>query len=297
MALIDDLKGYVSKFGSPTTDITAKHTVAIVGEIHASAWNNTSLVRATAATRLVLELLQNKRYRYFGNEHFSNAGPVRLGVREYLRSATLPPPVPETVDPTNLNERQILERARSVETQRFKPVLDFLRADPRAVLSIGSSVNTGAGRDRRIAQHFFEELADRKMPPLTPGVILLGFSHASAVSVNDWPNTRMLLEKGGHTCVSILVLTDFGDDDSVTPLTKVPQADAPTPIGSKVPPASSPGPIRLTSLTTAKLSSFPTDQRLDPKRPSPFRSVAFVNLGDGKKSIAEQFEHIVLQKT
>jgi len=33
-------------------------------------------------------------------------------------------------------------------------VLDFLRANPRYILSIGSTVH-GAGRDARLAQYFF----------------------------------------------------------------------------------------------------------------------------------------------
>jgi hypothetical protein len=286
MALTDDLKTYIAKYGSTALSITEKHAVAIIGEFHASAWNNNSLFRTTASVRLVLELLRNPRYRFLANEHFANAGPVRLGVRDYLRAGKLPPPVPDTVDPNDLTDREIQERGKSIATRRFQAVLDFLRANPRAVLAIGSSSSSGASRDRRLAQHFFEELADRDMTASTPGVTLLGASHAAAVPINGWPTTRMLLEQRGHVCVSILVLTDVvrdEPDDAVMPLVKDQPIISPWQVTR----------IRLTPLASSNPCAFPTNRPLDASRPSPFRSLTF---GGNDRSVAEQFEYIVLQK-
>jgi hypothetical protein len=74
MALSDDLRAYIAKHGQPTTSITEMHSVAIVGEFHKPVFDSSAEIRATASVRLVLELLRDKRYRYFGNEWFLNAG-------------------------------------------------------------------------------------------------------------------------------------------------------------------------------------------------------------------------------
>ena len=171
--------------------------------------------------------------------------------------------------------------------RRFQPVLDYLRANPRFVLSIGSMIASGPARDRRLAQHFFEEVADRGMSPGVPGVLLLGAHHASAVPAEEWPTTRMLLEKRGHRCVSILVLTDFvgqGDgDDTVMPLVR----DEPVTRIEQV------TGIRLTSLAATAPVAIPTDRPSGTNEPRPFRRVTFGNNG---KSMAEQYEYVVLHK-
>jgi hypothetical protein len=87
-------------------------------------------------------------------------------------------------------------------------VLHFLRANPRYVLSIGSR-SSGPIRHRRLAQHFFEEGADRRITPSIRGVLLLGAAHASAVRDSDGATTRMLIEKNGYACVSVRIITDF----------------------------------------------------------------------------------------
>ena len=287
MAPIDDLRAYIAQHSQKETNIAEKHTVAIVGETH-EPFLHPAAIRTTASVRLLLELLRNQRYRYFANESFLNAGPVRLGVRDYWRSAALPPPVdPSITNADNLSDREIEEIGKRVLTRRFQPILDFLRGHPRYILSIGSMIGAGPARDLRLAQHFFEEMEDRKLSPGIPGVLLLGVHHASAVSVNDWATTRMLLEKRGCKCVSICVLTDFEAngqaDDAVFPLISN------TPVTSIAQVTS----VRLTSLVTATPVTVPTDQRLG-SLPSPFRSFTFAEGSD--KSVAEQFEYIVLQK-
>ena len=280
MALRDDLTAYIAQHGRPKLAVAEKHNVAIIGETHAFLGSDVSAIRAAATVRLLLELLGNPRYRYFGNESFLNAGPVRRGVQDYWRRATLPPPFDPTL--TNLDIQEI---GRRVLTRRFQPVLDFLRANPRYILSIGSRVE-GRARDRRLAQHFFEEMADRKLHPAIPGVLLVGANHAAAKPVVNEATTRMILQQRGYKCLSIRVLTDFmreGDaDDAVVPVVEGP-VTSPAQVTD----------IRLTSLVAQSPWTVPTDRPSPTHQPSPFRRVAFPN---HDTSVAEQFEYIVLQK-
>jgi hypothetical protein len=166
--------------------------------------------------------------------------------------------------------------------RRFKPVLDDLKAKPRYVLSIGSRMN-GDIRDRRLAQHFFEEVKDRGIPRHMPGVLLLGAAHAAATPFGmGQTTTRMILEQHGYICVSILVMTDFAasgrSDDEVFPL------------ASGTPPS-----IRLGSLTLKSPISFSTRHPTGGLTTSPFHRVR-EPFSDSGQSIAEQYEHIVLHK-
>jgi hypothetical protein len=110
------------------------------------------------AVRLLRELLKNLRFRYFANESFLNAGSGRRALRDYWQSGTLPPAF-DNSDPAQaalVGE----DLARRVLTRRFQAVLDDLKVHPRYILPIGSR-SDGAGRDRRLAQHFLEEARDR----------------------------------------------------------------------------------------------------------------------------------------
>jgi hypothetical protein len=280
VALADDLKDYIARNSQKKLAISEKHGVAIVGETHAFLLTDSAAVRTAATVRLLLELLGDVTYRYFGNESYMNKGPVRRGVRQYLRDKTLSP----APDPKQM-AADIEETAARVLVRRFQPVLDFLRNNPRYVLSIGTAIGFSAARDARLAQHFFEEIDDRGLHNWIPGVLLLGGFHAAAVSDSDWPTVRVLLEKRGFTCVSIRVLTDFVKDgvpdDRVVPVGTALDAIKPSDI------------IRLTSLASGTPVSFPTDRPWTNNQPSPFRKVTF---GNSSASVAEQFEYIVLQK-
>ena len=63
----------------------------MVGELHAHLRSNDTAARATATTRLVRELLTDQRFRYFGNEWFQNAGPIKHAVRDYWVRTALGP--------------------------------------------------------------------------------------------------------------------------------------------------------------------------------------------------------------
>jgi hypothetical protein len=134
-------------------------------------------------------------------------------------------------------------------------------------------------RDRRLAQHFFEEVSDRGIARDTPGVLLLGGAHAAATPVDrGQTTTRMILEHHGYHCTSIYVITDYtgasGSDDTVVPLAS-----------GRLPK------IRLGSLTLPSRICFSTRASRD----SPFFRVRDSYCHSGQ-SLAEQYEFIVLQR-
>jgi hypothetical protein len=280
MALSDDLRDYMAKHGQAATKLESDAPVVIIGETHGFLKSDAAAIRTTAMTRLVRELLNDPRYRYFGNESFQNAGAVRRGIRDYWMRGVLPPEFTAGNAADEALDTQ--EVGRRVMPRRFKPVLDDLKAKPRYVLSIGSRMS-GDIRDRRLAQHFFEEVKDRGIARHTPGVLLLGAAHAAATPFNmGQTTTRMILEKHGFKCTSILVMTDFaaGDqsDDSVFPLA-----------------SGSPPRTKLGGLATKSPISFSTRHPTGGIATSPFHQVR-EEFSDSGQSIAEQFEHIVLHK-
>ncbi|MPZ34710.1 MAG: hypothetical protein GEV13_27625 [Rhodospirillales bacterium] len=277
MALIDDLKDYIARNSTTTTVIKEKHNVAIVGETHAFLKTTDSEIRTKAAVRLLLELLADVNYKYFANESYQNKGKIRSGVDEYVRTKTLPP----AFDPkqTSLDIEEIGKR---VLVRRYLPVLDFIRANPRYILSIGSLIE-GDGRDAALARNFLDEF---KVHRGHAGVLLLGSSHASATSDSKHSTVREILHKGGLSFVSIKVLTDFkrGDvpDDAVFEQNNKPLADLT--VGDIV---------RLTSLVPKTPVTIAVDRSWTNGRASPFWRLTF---GHSKVPVPAQFEYIVLQK-
>ena len=275
MTLRDDLLNYMARHGRDAIALE-RPEVVIIGELHGRLRSDVAAVRTTATVRLVRELLTDPRFRYFGNEHFQNAGPVRHAVRDYWVRAALLPRFDNTAPGADAIDAQVV--GRQVTPRRFQPVLDDLRAWPRYVLSIGSRMD-GDVRDRRLAQHFFEEVSDRGIARHAPGLLLLGAAHAAATPFSmGQTTTRMILERSGYRCTSIRVITDFAGgsspDDSVLPL------------ASGTPPA-----IPLGNLTLRSPISFSTRASRD----SPFFRVRD-RFSDSGQSIAEQFEFMVLQR-
>jgi hypothetical protein len=280
MALADDLRDYMALHGTATTDVGAWAGPVIVGETH-QFMKGDAPIRSVASVRLLRELLKNLRFRYFANESFLNAGSGRRALRDYWQSGTLPPAF-DNSDPAQaalVGE----DLARRVLTRRFQAVLDDLKVHPRYILPIGSR-SGGAGRDRRLAQHFLEEARDRGIARATPGVVLLGVLHAAATPFDgSRATTRMVLEEQGYRCVSILVMTDFARtsdntiDDAVIPLS---------------------GPVaimRLAGLANKSLISVRTDHAMPAGKTNPFRQIALATSESGR-SLAEQFEFVVIQK-
>ena len=281
MALADDLRDYMAQHGTATTDVGAWAGPVIVGETH-QFMTGDAPIRSVASVRLLRELLKNLRFRYFANESFLNAGSGRRALRDYWQSGTLPPAF-DNADPAQATLAGE-DLALRVLTRRFQPVLDDLKIHPRYILPIGSRMD-GVGRDRRLAQHFLEEARDRGIARSTPGVVLLGVLHAAARPFNDnRATTRMILEEQGYRCVSIQVMTDFTRtkdntiDDAVIPLS---------------------GPfaiMRLAGLATKSPISVRTDHAMPAGKTNPFRQIALAT-SDSGRSLAEQFEFVVIHKT
>src|SRR5262249_38746490 len=137
-------------------------------------------IRSKAVERLLIELLSNPKYKYFANENFPTK-EVKRGVENYLRKGTLPP----ALDPKQTG-LAIEEIAKRVLVRRYRAVLDFIRANPRYILSIGSIVNPSAARDEVLTQNFFGEFMAYNLGPGDAGVLLLGANHAGAVPNLNW---------------------------------------------------------------------------------------------------------------
>lgn len=280
MALRDDLLDYMARNGRDSIPLE-KSEVVIVAELHARLSTNLGAARTPAMLRVVRELLADQRFRYFGNESFQNAGPARSAIRDYWERSVLPPGFDSAIPwPDNMDSQVIGAR---VMPHRFRPVLDDLRARPRYVLAIGSRSSDPDERDRRIALHFFEEVADRRIGRHTPGVLLLGAAHAAATpQFMGQTTTRMIIERRGYRCTSIRVMTDVTvegrHDDAVLPLRSF--------ANNAVVPE-----IRLGGLTLRSPISFNTRASPD----SPFFSVRDPS-SDSGRSLAEQYEFVVLQR-
>ena len=271
MALDDDLRNYMNVHGQAAIALGAAEVV-IVGETHAYLTSNVADFLTTAMTRVLRDLLKDQRFRYFGNESFQNAGPVRQAIRAYLQTGVLPPDFDAAAPGANAMDVQKI--GARVIPRRFQPVLDDLRAK-RYVLALGSR-SSGPIRHSRLAQHFFEEIADRRIARGTPGVLLLGAAHAAAKPfLTGQTTTRIILEQHGYHCTSILIMTDLSlgswSNDSVFRM------------ASGNPPA-----IRLGSLTLQSPISFNTRWAR-----SPFYEVRLED-GDSGYSIADQYEFVVL---
>ena len=262
MALVDDLKDYIALNSTPTTVIKEKHNVVIVGETHAFLKTTDSEIRTKAAVRLLLELLADVNCKYFANESYVTKGKIQRGVDDYLRTKTLPP----AFDPkqTGLDMEEIGKR---VLVRRYLPVLDFIRANPRYILNIGSLIDDDT-RDAVLAKNFLDEFRTRGLHLGDKGVLLLGAVHATATSDFKYSTVREVLHKRGVSCVSIKVVTDFkrGDvpDDAVfeqnnKPLTDLTVGDI----------------IRLTSLVPKTPVTIAVDRSWTNGRASPFWRLTF----------------------
>ena len=133
MTLRDELLNYMARNGRDAIALE-KPEVVFIGEIHGQIDWYGDAIRTTVMMRLVRELLTDQRFRYFGNESFQNAGPVRHAIRDYWVHAALPPGFVDNTAP-GAATKDAQELGRRVMPRRFQPVLDDLRARPRPVLS------------------------------------------------------------------------------------------------------------------------------------------------------------------
>ncbi|MGH9961678.1 MAG: hypothetical protein ACREBC_31885, partial [Pyrinomonadaceae bacterium] len=150
--LADDLKTHITEKGSSEVELHVEEervnlgrTIVIIAENHSSDTRTAELAR---------RLLNNDVYRFVASEYFLNAGSYRAEIRDFMRRSH-----------TSLGSLLC----------PYENLLRDLRRKPRYVLFVGSrGGETTDVRDRRIARHFVEELADRKLNRTTPGVLVCG---------------------------------------------------------------------------------------------------------------------------
>jgi hypothetical protein len=297
MALTDDLKDYITRNGTPVTKIAEKHHIAIVGELHLSvnikesAKESRKDMRVKAVVRLLLELLKDPKYKFLASEHFFRTGVIRTAVDRYLRDRTVPP----AAAPGETNMEEI---AKSVEVIRFQPVLDFIKANGRGILSIGSLISKDDLRDMALVREFATEFKEHGFHGGDGGIVHVGANHAQGRSDRSCATVRQILEKWGFTCVSIRVVTSasdlFVEQGRTVDWDKLPTSDF----------------IELKSLVAKTPVTIPTDRKGTGGKASPFRSLVFasdanskvpggfkgkVPVPTGMVPVAEQYEYIVFQ--
>jgi hypothetical protein len=297
MALTDDLKDYIARNSTTVTKITEKHHIAIVGETHLSvnikesAKESRKDMRVKAVVRLLLELLKDPKYKFLASEHFFRTGVVRTAVDSYMRDKTVPPAAAP-------GETDMEKIAKNVEVIRFQPVLDFIKATRREILSIGSIISKDSLRDMAMVREFAIEFKEHGFHGGDAGILHVGANHAQGGSDHSWVTVRQILEKWGFTCISIRVVTSasdlFVEQGRALDWDKLPTSDF----------------IELKSLVARTPVTIPTDRKWTGGKASPFRSLVFANdannkvpgglkgnvpVPKGMVPVAEQFEYIVLQ--
>ena len=297
MALTDDLKDYITRNSTTVTKITEKHHIAIVGETHLSvdikqsAEESRKDMRVKAVVRLLLELLKDPKYKFLASEHFFRTGVIRTAVDRYMRDKTVPP----AAAPSETDMEKI---ARRVEVIRFQPVLDFIKATRREILSIGSIISKDSLRDMAMVREFAVEFKEHGFHGGDAGILHVGANHSQDRSDHSGETVRQILEKWGFTCVSIRVVTSVSDlfveQGRALDWDKLPTSDF----------------IGLKSLVAKTPVTIPTDRKGTGGKASPFRSLVFasdannkvpgglkgkVPVPTGMVPVAEQFEYIVLQ--
>lgn len=187
--LKDDLKKHIKEKGR--SDVEARieeerrnlgRTVVLIAENHSAETRSVDLAR---------RLMKNDVYRFIASEYFLNAGEFRIEIRNFMRGL-----------------RTSLGGLLCPYASLFKD----LRQKPRLMLFVGSRANRRDDRDRRMALHFIEELADRKLKKSTPGVLVVGISHGSRVADDGQQRTmRARLEDAGFKILTARLATDDFD--------------------------------------------------------------------------------------
>ena len=191
--LADELKEHITEKGS--TDVEKRieeerqslsRTVVLIAENHSAETRSVDLAR---------RLMKNDVYRFIASEYFLNAGEFRIEIREFLRGL-----------------RKSLGRLLCP----YITLLRDLMVKPRFILFMGSRANALDDRDRRLALHFVEEHADRKLHKATPGVLVCGITHGSRVTDDGQEKTmRVRLEDRGFRILGARLATDDIDRGSI----------------------------------------------------------------------------------
>ena len=191
--LHDELKEHIKQKGSTEVEKrieeerhSLSRTVVLIAENHSAETRSVDLVR---------RLMKNDVYRFIASEYFLNAGEFRIEIRNFLRG---------------------LRRSLGGLLCPYITLLHDLKSKPRFILFMGSRANRRNDRDRRMALHFIEELADRKLHKATPGVLVCGITHGSRVAADGQERTmRVRLEDKGFKILGARLATDDIDRGSI----------------------------------------------------------------------------------
>jgi hypothetical protein len=267
MALADDLRAYFRAYGHVGPPLFSGKKIVIVGEVH-----DVTAPRYPASIAVLRQIFRDGRFKFFANESFLNATTIRTAVRDNWQHGVIPPPYNPATSP---NTRY--ELARPVVVSAFDPLLHDLKTKHCYILHIGSRVRGHKARDESLAQHFLDEIHDRRLSTHSHGVMLMGGAHAAAVPffTDSSLTVRMRLERKLFHCVTMLLLTDYvgrnGPDDLVT---RTNGAES----------------VRLSTVTGNDPISVGTHH---PN--SPFRHVTLSG-SDSNYSMASQYEYVMVRK-
>jgi hypothetical protein len=268
-SLVDDLKKHIKENGSSEVESRVEEqrqslgrTVVVIAENHSSDARSAEMAR---------RLMKNDVYRFIASEYFLNAGAFRLEIRDFLRG---------------------LRNSLGKLLCPYLNLLKDLRSKPRFVLFVGSRTNPLDVRDQRIARHFMEEFADRKLKRTAPGVLVCGISHGSRVARDGQKKpTRRWLEDAGFKILGACLMTDDFDRARLN-LDKVQvRTDRVWPIGEKQTDSNK---IHLLDLVSTN-----SEATLVPTAGSPFERVTDENRNGESSplSMAQRYELVILAKS
>lgn len=233
-------------------------TLVIVAENHSATTRSADLAR---------RLLANDAYRFIASESFLNAGPHRIEVRRFLQGTS-----------TSL----------SSVVCPYKKLLEDLKRKPRFVLFTGSRADDN--RDARLARHFVEEVADRKLRRTTPGVLICGINHGSRTAQAGRGKTlRRRLEDAGFAVVGLRLATDDFDRAECRNNRRLRRTDMVWPVGE---PQTDANVVRLLDLVPAN-----AEYTVIATKGTPFERVTD-DAADGSSSLsmADRYELVVLAR-
>ncbi len=263
--LVDDLTKHIAKHAASDVDARIdeerrrlNRTLVVIAENHSATTRSADLAR---------RMLANDVYRFIASESFLNAGPHRIEIRKFLQAT-----------PTTL----------SSVVCPYKKLLEDLKRKPRFILFTGSRRDDN--RDARLAQHFLEEAADRKLKRTTPGILICGIHHGSRVPKAGRGKTlRRRLEDAGFLVIGLRLATDDFDRAECRNNRRLRRTDMVWPVGETQTDANA---IRLVDLVPAQ-----AEYTVLPTKGSPFERVTD-DAADGSStlSMAERYELVVLAR-
>lgn len=233
-----------------------QRTLVIIVENHSATTRSADLAR---------RLLENEAYRFIASESFLNAGRFRIEIREFMRGA---------------------RKSLSSPICAYAKLLEHLKRKPRFMLFAGSRAE--ANRDPRLAQHFLDEIADRKLKRTTPGILICGINHGARVVRGPSKTMRRRLEDAGFGVLGVRLASDDFDRAECRQ-NRLVRTDTVWPVGETQTDSNA---VRLLDLvtTTAEYTVVPT-------RSSPFERVTDDRVdGSSSLSVADRYELVVLAK-